>query len=124
MKHLPRVASIFGLVALFTPGLLAVASADVVNLYNFNVATLNGSTPTTVFNDNFSQNQTLSGPSSGAVLPARPTYSDGTTALYAVIGTVTETGASPTLLDTAQGALLTQSSPGSTPRSRPTSSRC
>jgi hypothetical protein len=115
MKHLPRVASIIGLVALFTPGLRAVASADVVNLYNFNVATLNGSTPTTVFNDNFGQNQTLSGPSGGAVQPAGPTYSDATTALYVVIGTVTETGASPTLLDTAQGALLTQSSPGFNP---------
>jgi hypothetical protein len=115
MHRQSLISCALGLAALFTPGFLPAASADVVNLYNFNVATLNGSTSTTVFNDTFSQNQTLSGPSSGAVLPAGTTYSDGTTALYAVIGTVTETGASPTLLDTAQGALLTQSSPGFNP---------
>jgi hypothetical protein len=95
--------------ALFALGFLKSASADVVDLHNFDV-TLNGNT---VFTDNFSTG-TLAG-GSGAVLPAGPTYSDGSTALYQVIGTLQQTGtppASKAVLDSAQGALLTQNSPG------------
>ena len=106
MNRWPRITGIFGLAALFTPGLVAAASADVVNLYNFGV-TLSGNT---VFTDNFSTG-TLNG-GSGAVLPAGPQYSDGTTALYQVIGTLPETGTPPTskaTLDTALGAQVTQS---------------
>jgi hypothetical protein len=98
-----RVTCAIGLAALFAPGFLTTASADVVNLYNFDV-TLSGST---VFTDNFSTG-TLAG-GSGTVLPAGPKYSDGTTALYQVIGTPQETGtppASKAVLDTAQGALV------------------
>jgi hypothetical protein len=105
MGRRPRITRILGLAALFTPGLLTAASADVVNLYNFGV-TLNGSS---VFTDNFSTG-TLTG-GSGAVLPAGPTYSDGSTALYQVIGTLPETGtppASKAVLDTALGAQVTQ----------------
>src|SRR3974390_1551237 len=51
MNRWPRITGIFGLAALFTPGLVAAASADVVNLYNFGV-TLSGNT---VFTDHFSQ---------------------------------------------------------------------
>jgi hypothetical protein len=95
--------------ALFTLGFLSTASADVIDLHNFDV-TLNGST---VFTDNFSTG-TLAG-GSGAVLPAGPSYSDGSQALYQVIGTLQETGAPPTskaVLDTAQGALVAQSGVG------------
>ena len=109
--------SLLGLVAIVAPSLWTAASADVVNLYNFNV-TLNGPT---AFTDNFTTG-TLNG-GSCTVLPAGPSYSDGTTALYQVIGKVTEAGAPPTLLDTAQGALLTQSPPF-LPWSVATSSRC
>jgi hypothetical protein len=66
-----------------------------------------------VFTDTFSTG-TLAG-GSGAVLPARPTYSDGSTALYAVLGTLQETGTPPAtkgVLDSAQGPLLTQNAPG------------
>ena len=48
------------------------------------------------------------------VLPAGPNYSDSTTAFYQIIGTLQETGTPPTskaVLNTAQGALLTQSPP-------------
>jgi hypothetical protein len=103
MNRWPRISGILGLAALFTPGLVTAASADVVNLYNFGV-TLNGNT---VFTDNFSTG-TLNG-GSGTVLPAGPKYSDGSLALYQVIGTVTETGGPPTLLNTALGAQVTQS---------------
>jgi hypothetical protein len=95
--------------ALFTLGFLKPASADVVDLHNFDV-TLSGNP---VFTDSFSTG-TLSG-GSGTVLPAGPTYSDGSTALYQVIGTLQETGTPPAtkaVLDSAQGALLAQSSPG------------
>jgi hypothetical protein len=95
--------------ALFTLGFLSTASADVVDLHNFDV-TLNGST---VFTDNFTTG-TLAG-GSGTVLPAGPTYSDGSTALYQVIGTLQETGtppASKAVLDSAQGALVAQSGVG------------
>jgi hypothetical protein len=107
-----RITPILALAAVFTPGFLTAASADVVNLYNLNVA-LSGNPVITnpVFTDTFSANQVLAG-GAGTVLPAGPNYSDGSQALYQVIGTVTETGASPTLLDTAQGAQFTQSSPG------------
>ena len=97
------------LAAVFTAGFLPDAFADVVNMYNLNV-TLNGSP---VFTDNFSTG-TLNG-GSGTVLPAGPTYSDGSLALYQVIGTVKETGAPPAsnaVLDTAQGAQFVQTSPG------------
>src|SRR3974390_138854 len=90
MNRWPRITGIFGLAALFTPGLVAAASADVVNLYNFGV-TLSGNT---VFTDNFSTGRRAGG--GGAVLPAGPQYSDGTTALYQVIGTLPETGTPPT----------------------------
>jgi hypothetical protein len=101
------------LAALFTPGFLTAASADVVNLYNLNVA-LSGDQAITnpVFTDTFSANQVLAG-GTGAVLSSGLNYSDGTTpALYRVIGTVTETGSSPTVLNTAQGGTFVQSSPG------------
>lgn len=94
------------LAAMFTAGFLTDASADVVNMYNFGV-TLNGSS---VFTDNFSTG-TLNG-GSGTVLSAGPKYSDGSTALYQVIGTLQETGAPPAskaVLNTAQGAQLIQS---------------
>ena len=103
----------FSLAAMFAPGFLSAASADVVNLYNLNVA-LTGSPVITnpVFTDTFSANRVLAG-GTGAVLPSGLTYSDGTTpALYQVIGTITETGSSPTVLNTAQGAQFIQSSPG------------
>src|SRR5690242_10405694 len=79
-----RVTTILGLAALFTPGFLTPASADVIDLYNLNV-TLNGSP---AFTDSFSATQVLAG-GTGAVFPAGPglTYSDGTTqAFYAVMG--------------------------------------
>jgi hypothetical protein len=112
MHHKSLISCALGLAALLTPGFLTAASADVVNLYNFGV-TLNGNT---VFFDNFNTG-TLSG-GSGTVLPAGPTYSDGSLALYQVIGTLQETGipsATKAVLDTAQGALLAQSSPGFNP---------
>jgi hypothetical protein len=89
MHRQSLITCALGLAALFTPGFLPVASADVVNLYNFDVI-LNGNP---VFTDNFSTG-TLAG-GSGLVLPAGPTYSDGSTALYQVIGTLQETGAPP-----------------------------
>jgi hypothetical protein len=109
MARRSRFTRIVGLVGLLTPGFLTAASADVVNLYNFNVSALNGSTPTTLFNDNFSTGTLIGG--SGTVLPAGPTYSDRSTALYQVIGTLPETGtppASKAVLDTALGAQVTQ----------------
>jgi hypothetical protein len=110
MSRIPRITRVLGLAALFTPSFLTAASADVVNLYNFGV-TLNGSP---IFNDTFSQNQVLSGLSvwSGINFP------DGSPANYQVIGTLTETGAPPTVLNTAQGAPVTQSSPGFFPTIR------
>jgi hypothetical protein len=110
MHRQSLISCALGLAALFAPGSLTAASADVVGLYNFNVTqTLNGNT-VPVFTDTFSANQVLSG-GTGTVLPAGPLYSDITAALYQVIGTVTETGAPPTVLDTTQGAHLTQSPP-------------
>jgi hypothetical protein len=103
----------FGLAAVLAPGFMTAASADVVNLYNLNVA-LSGNPVITnpVFTDSFNANKVLAG-GKGAVLPSGLTYSDGTTpAFYQVIGTVTETGSSPTVLNTAQGGQFTQSSPG------------
>ncbi|HME19968.1 MAG TPA: PEP-CTERM sorting domain-containing protein [Acetobacteraceae bacterium] len=94
-------------------GFSAAASADVVNLYNLNVA-LNGNPVITnpVFTDTFSANQVLAG-GTGAVQPSGLNYSGTTTpALYLVIGTITETGSSPTVLNTAQGGQFIQSSPG------------
>jgi hypothetical protein len=103
----------FVLAVLFAPGLVTAAHADVVNLYNLNVA-LSGNKVITnpVFTDAFSANQVLAGGTS-TVLPTGLKYSDGTTpAFYQVTGTVTETGSSPTVLNTAQGGQFTQSSPG------------
>ena len=113
MNRLPRITRVLGLTALLTPGLLTAASADVVNLYNLNVALSGNSVITNpVFTDTFSANQVLAG-GTGTVLPSGLTYSNGTTpALYLVIGTVTETGSSPTVLNTAQGGQFTQSTPG------------
>ena len=111
-RRLPTTVG-FILAVLFAPGLVTAAHADVVNLYNLNVA-LSGNQVITnpVFTDTFSANQVLAG-GKGAVLSSGLTYSDGTTqALYQVIGTVTETGSSPTVLNTAQGGQFTQSSPG------------
>jgi hypothetical protein len=110
---MPRISPILGLATLFTSGLLTAASADVVNLYNLNVA-LSGNQVITnpVFTDTFSANQVLAG-GTGAVLPSGLTYSDGTTqASYLVIGTLTETGSSPTVLNTAQGGQFIQTTPG------------
>jgi hypothetical protein len=101
----PSIVRMVTPAAIFVAGCLHAASADVVNLYNLDV-TLNG---ITVFTDNFSTG-TLNG-GSGTVLPAGPTYSNGSTALYQVIGTLQETGAPPTskaVLDTALGAQVTQ----------------
>jgi hypothetical protein len=106
-------ARVPALAAMFTIGFVSIASADVVNLYNLNVA-LSGNPVITnpVFTDTFSANQVLAG-GTGTVLPSGLTYSDGTTpALYLVIGTVTETGSSPTVLNTAQGGQFAQSTPG------------
>ena len=113
MDRRPLIASVLVLAALFTPGFLSAASADVVNLYNLNVA-LSGNPVITnpVFTDTFSANQVLAGGTS-TVLPSGLTYSDGTTpAFYDVVGTITETGSSPTVLNTAQGGKFIQSSPG------------
>jgi hypothetical protein len=107
-----RINRILGLAALFTPGFVTAASADVVSLYNLNLA-LNGNSTITnpVFSDSFNGNQVLAG-GTGAVLPAGPTYSDGIAAFYLVIGTVQETGSSPTVLNTAQGGQFIQTTPG------------
>ena len=113
MDRRPLTASVLVLGAMFTPGFVSGASADVVNLYNLNVA-LSGDRVITnpVFTDNFSATQVLAG-GTGKVLPSGLTYSDGTTqALYNVVGTITETGSSPTVLNTAQGGKFIQSSPG------------
>ncbi len=113
MNCRPLLTGVLVLAAMFTPGFLTAASADVVNLYNLNVA-LSGNPVITnpVFTDTFSANQVLAGGTS-TVLPSGLTYSDGTTpAFYDVVGTITETGSSPTVLNTAQGAQFKQSSHG------------
>jgi hypothetical protein len=89
MKRRLTTARVPALAAMFTAGFLSAASADVVDLYNLNVA-LSGNPVITnpVFTDTFSANQILAG-GTGAVLPSGLTYSDGMTpALYQVIGTV------------------------------------
>ena len=54
-----RISPIFGLVALFTPGFLTAASADVVSMDSFNVTLGPTTSPIATFNDPFSQSQTL-----------------------------------------------------------------
>jgi hypothetical protein len=113
MHRQPLISCALCLAALVTLGLPTAASADVVSLYNFNVA-LSGNPAITnpVFTDTFSANQVLAG-GTGTVLPSGLTYSNGTTpALYLVIGTLAETGSSPTVLNTAQGGQFAQSTPG------------
>lgn len=115
-----RITPILGLAALFTPGFVTTASADVVDLSNLNV-TLNGSP---AFTDTFSTNQVLAG-GTGTVLPSGLNYSGSTTpASYLVIGTVRETGSSPTVLNTAEGGQFIQTTPGSSRWSISMPSRC
>jgi hypothetical protein len=46
-----RISPIFGLVALFTPGFLTAASADVVSMDSFNVTLGPTTSPIATFND-------------------------------------------------------------------------
>jgi hypothetical protein len=104
MMNRPSViACVVVLAAIFTPGFLTAASADVVNIDNF--AVTRDSTP--LFNDSFGANLTLAGGGPpGALLPSGMNFSNTTTpASYLVIGTVTETG-SKGILDTALGPAL------------------
>ncbi len=97
----------FGLAAMFAPGFLTAASADVVYMDDFSLS-LNS---TTVFNDTFSLNQTLAGGAPpGTVLPSGVNFSDGSPGRYIIIGTLKETG-NKAMLDTAQGARVAQPPP-------------
>jgi hypothetical protein len=108
MDRRPLIASVLVLAAMFTPGFLTAASADVVYMDDLSL-TLNG---TMVFNDTFSRGLTLAGGNPpGTVLPSGTNFSDGSAGLYQVIGTVAESG-NKARLDTAQGAHLVQSAPG------------
>ena len=75
-------------VALVTQAYSLDAAATVVNLDEFAVVR-NG---TTIFDDSFNRNTTLSG-GSGTVLPSGTTFSDGTAANYRVQGSIPETTA-------------------------------
>ena len=95
----------FSLAAIFAPGFLTVASADVAYMDDFKLTGVSLTSAPFSFNDMFSLNQTLAGGAPpGKVLPSGVTFSDGVTqGNYAVIGTLKETG-NKAVLDTAQGA--------------------
>jgi hypothetical protein len=106
-----RITPILGLAALFTPGFLTTASADVVSMDSFDVTLGPTTSPIATFNDTFGLNQTLAGGSPpGTVLPSGVNFSDGTPGQYIVIGTLNETG-NEAVLNTAQGALVAQPPP-------------
>jgi hypothetical protein len=107
MKGRATVGCIPILAAMFTAGFLPGASADVVNMDNFNVTLINSP----IFNDTFSANQVLAGGGlPGTVLPSGINFPDGSSANYQVTGTVTQIGGKA-VLDTAQGAQLVQPAP-------------
>ena len=96
----------FSLAAMFAPGVLTAASADVAYIDEFKVTLGPTTSPIVTFDDTFSLNQTLAGGAPpGTPLPSGVNFSDGTTpGRYIVIGTLKETG-NKGVLDTAQGAL-------------------
>jgi hypothetical protein len=101
----------FGLAAMFAPGLLTTASADVAHMDDFNLTGVSLTGTPFSYDDMFSLNQTLAGgPPPGTVLPSGVNFSDGSPGRYIVIGTLKETG-NKAVLDTAQGALVAQPPP-------------
>ena len=88
MCQLRRVAVALLSIALVTEAYSLDAAATVVDLDEFAVVR-NG---TTIFDDSFNRNTTLSG-GSGTVLPSGTTFSDGTAANYRVQGSIPETTA-------------------------------
>jgi hypothetical protein len=92
------ITSIPVLAAMFAPGFLTAASADVVSMDEFKV-TRNG---TTIFDDTFSAGLTLAGGTGNVFSSGKDFSGSATQANYFVGGTVTETG-NKAILDTALG---------------------